>query len=37
MSVNIDELTERDIRNYKRDIESYKRRQGTFLVLGFIF
>ena len=37
MSVNVNELTERDIRNYKRDIESYRKRQDAFLVLGFVF
>lgn len=37
MSVDIEKLTERDIKNYKRDIETYRKRQQMFLTLGLIF
>ena len=33
----LEELTAMDIRNFKRDIENYKAKQRTFLILGFVF
>ena len=37
MSVHIENLTERDIRHFKKDIENYRKKQQLFLTLGFIF
>jgi Zn-dependent protease with chaperone function len=37
MSVNVDQLTDRDIREYKDDIARYQRSQRLFSRLGFIF
>ena len=37
MSIEIEKLTQRDIKNFKRDIEKYRKTQGLFLILGFIF
>ena len=37
MSVNFDQLTDRDIQEYKDDIAKYQRAQGLFKRLGFIF
>ena len=37
MSIDINRLTERDIKEFKRDIESYKGKQKLFLTLGFVF
>ena len=37
MGVKVENLTDRDIRHYKRDIENYKARQKLFLTLGFVF
>ena len=37
MSVDIEKLTERDIKEFKRDIESYQKKQKLFLTLGFVF
>ena len=33
----LEELTETDIRHYKREIEGYKKKQKLFLILGFVF
>ena len=37
MSVNVDQLTDRDIQEYKDDIAKYQRSQRLFSRLGFIF
>ena len=37
MSVNVDQLTDRDIREYKDDIARYQRSQRLFSRLGCIF
>lgn len=37
MSVDFEQLTERDIQEYKDDIERYHRSQKLFKRLGFIF
>lgn len=37
MGIRIEELTERDIRKFKREIEGYEKRKKLFLVLGFVF
>ena len=33
----VEELTDADIRHFKREIEGYKSKQSLFLILGFIF
>ena len=33
----VEELTDADIRHFKREIEGYKQKQTLFLILGFIF
>ena len=37
MSVNVEQLTDRDIREYKDDISRYQRSQRLFSRFGFIF
>ena len=37
MGLNIEKLTDRDIRKFKREMEGYKRSKRIFLVLGFVF
>ena len=37
MSVDVERLTDRDIREYKRDLEGYKKKKRVFLILGFVF
>ena len=37
MGIKIERLTDRDIRDFRREIEGYKKRQKTFLALGFVF
>ena len=37
MSVNVEQLTDRDIQEYKDDIDRYQRTQKLFKRLGFIF
>lgn len=33
----VEELTDADIRHFKREIEGYKQKQTLFLILGFVF
>ena len=37
MSIEIEKLTERDIRKFKREIEGYEKSKKVFLILGFVF
>ena len=37
MGIEIEKLTEKDIRKFKREMEGYEKRKKLFLILGFIF
>ena len=37
MSIEIEKLTDRDIRQFKREIQGYEKRKKIFLILGFVF
>lgn len=37
MSIEIEKLTDRDIRQFKREIQGYERRKKVFLIVGFVF
>ena len=37
MGIEIEKLTERDIRKFKREIEGYEKSKKVFLILGFVF
>ena len=37
MSIKVENLTESDIRKFKREIEGYQKSKRIFLILGFVF
>ena len=37
MSIEIEKLTDRDIRQFKREIQGYEKRKKVFLIVGFVF
>lgn len=37
MSIKVENLTESDIRRFKREIEGYQKNKKIFLILGFVF
>ena len=37
MSIEIEKLTDRDIRKFKREIEGYEKSKRIFFILGFVF